>query len=138
VVQTERLSFNTKGNCDIIDITEAVSKKLSSARMKSGIVTMFVVGSTGGLTTVEYEPGLVKDINELFEKIIPSNKSYHHDETWHDGNGHSHLRASLLGPSLTVPFESGRLLLGTWQQIIFIDFDIRRRNREIILQFIGE
>ena len=138
VVQTERLSFNTKGDCDIIDITDAVSKKLSSTQMKNGIVTVFVVGSTGGLTTVEYEPGLVKDLNELFEKIIPSNQSYHHDETWHDGNGHSHLRASLLGPSLTVPFESGQLLLGTWQQIIFIDFDIRRRNRELILQFMGE
>lgn len=138
MVQTERLSFNTKGNCDIIDITDAVSKKISLAQMKSGVVTIFVVGSTGGLATVEYEPGLVKDINELFEKIIPSNESYHHDETWHDGNGHSHLRASLLGPSLTVPFESGRLLLGTWQQIIFIDFDIRRRNRELILQLMGE
>jgi len=138
VVKTERIVFNTRGNCDIIDITEMVSKKLNSVQIKDGIVTVFVIGSTGGLTTVEYESGLIKDISELFEKIIPSNRTYHHDDTWHDGNGHSHLRASLLGPSLTVPFESGQLLLGTWQQIIFIDFDIRKRNRELVLQFIGE
>lgn len=138
VVKTERIAFNTRGNCDIIDITEMINKKLGSVQIKSGIVTVFVIGSTGGLTTIEYEPGLIKDINELFEKIIPSNRTYHHDDTWHDGNGHSHLRASLLGPSLIVPFESGQLLLGTWQQIIFIDFDIRKRNRELVLQFIGE
>ena len=135
---TERISLSTNGRTDIIDITDDVQNLLTSLGLSEGNVTLFVSGSTGGLTTIEYEPGLLRDYPEFFEKLIPSTKRYHHDDTWHDGNGHSHLRASLQGASLVVPFSGGRLLLGTWQQIIFIDFDNRPRHREIIAQFIGE
>jgi len=137
-ILTESISFSTKGFNDIKDITPMVNEKLKSSNLKKGIVTIFVPGSTGGLTTMEYEPGLIKDLSNLLEKIIPSNVPYFHDETWGDRNGFSHLRASLIGPSLTVPFSGGRLLLGTWQQIIFIDFDNRPRSRNLIVQFIGE
>lgn len=137
VVLTEYLRFNTKGNADIIDITPDISEVLSSLNIKSGIVNISVIGSTGAITTCEYEPGLVKDIKELFDKYIPKG-SYNHDQAWGDGNGHSHLRSSLLGPSLTLPFSERKLLLGTWQQVIFIDFDNRSRNREIVLQLLGE
>jgi len=136
-VITEYLHFSTKGNCHVIDITPDVQGQLKKLSMKSGIVNISVTGSTGGLTTCEYEPGLVKDLQELFDRLIPAGE-HHHDAAWGDGNGHSHLRASLLGPSLTVPFSDRKLLLGTWQQIIFIDFDNRGRQREIVLQFIGE
>lgn len=136
-VVTEYLHFSTRGNCQVSDITPDVQEKLEKLSIKSGIVNVSVIGSTGGLTTCEYEPGLVKDLKELFDRLIPAGE-HHHDATWGDGNGHSHLRASLLGPSLTVPFSDRRLLLGTWQQIIFIDFDNRGRQREIVLQFIGE
>ncbi len=135
---TERISLSTNGRTDIIDITDDVQNLLTSLGLSEGNVTLFVSGSTGGLTTIEYEPGLLRDYPEFFEKLIPSNRRYHHDDTWHDGNGHSHLRASLQGASLVVPFSGGRLLLGTWQQIIFIDFDNRPRHREIIAQFVGE
>lgn len=139
MIITKQLNFKSKGHCDIIDITNEVEKEISNiAEINSGIITIFVPGATGGLTTVEYEPGLIKDLPELFEKLIPSNKSYHHDMTWHDGNGHSHLRASLLGPSITVPFVNKSLTLGTWQQIIFIDFDNKPRNRNLVLQIMGE
>jgi len=137
-VTTEYISFSTKGNADVIDITPDVSAKLKSSKIKNGIVTLNSIGSTGALTTCEYEPGLVQDIKEIFSKIIPQGVSYNHDEAWGDGNGHSHLRASIVGPSLTVPFVNGDLTLGTWQQIIFIDFDNRSRNRKIVLQFMGE
>jgi secondary thiamine-phosphate synthase enzyme len=136
-VITESISFSTKGFNDIKDITPSVREKLRSSNLKSGIITIFVPGSTGGLTTMEYEPGLIKDISDLLEKIIPSNIPYAHDKTWGDGNGFSHLRASLIGPSLTVPFSNGELLLGTWQQIIFIDFDNRPRSRKLVIQIIG-
>ncbi len=135
---TERISLSTNGRTDIIDITDDVQNLLTSLGLSEGNVTLFVSGSTGGLTTIEYEPGLLRDYPEFFEKLIPSNRRYHHDDTWHDGNGHSHLRASLQGASIVVPFSGGRLLLGTWQQIIFVDFDNRPRHREIIAQFIGE
>ena len=136
-VITKTFDLNTSGNCHIENITENVEAQLLETGISDGIVTIFVPGATGGLTTVEYEPGLIKDIPELFDKLIPAGR-YHHDETWHDGNGHSHLRASLLGPSITVPFVSKALTLGTWQQIVFIDFDARPRRREIIMQFMGE
>ncbi len=136
-VVTRTLDLETAGNCDITNITESVKEQLVDAGLTSGIVAIFVPGATGGLTTIEYEPGLIKDLPELFDKLIPARR-YHHDETWHDNNGHSHLRASLIGPSITVPFTSGTLTLGTWQQIIFIDFDSRPRRREIVLQFVGE
>lgn len=137
-VISDSLSLSTSGFSDMKDLTGDVSKKLSEHGLKNGIVNLFVPGSTGGLTTIEYESGLVKDFSELMEKIIPSNVSYHHDARWGDGNGFSHVRASLLGPSLTVPFSDGNLNLGTWQQIVFVDFDNRSRSRTILLQFMGE
>ncbi len=137
-VKNESLSFQTSGFNEMKDLTAEVSKKLSSSGLKDGIVTLFVPGSTGGLTTIEYESGLVKDFSELMEKIAPSDVTYHHDTAWGDGNGFSHVRASLLGASLTVPFSGGRLSLGTWQQIVFVDFDNRSRSRTILLQFMGE
>ncbi len=137
-VSTKKLSLNTKGNPDLINITEELSKALESSGLKNGSVTVFVVGSTAAITSFEYEPGLVRDVQELFEKIIPSNKQYNHDETWGDANGFSHLRASLQGPSLVVPFEAGKLLLGTWQQVVLAEFDNRPRQRQVIIQVIGE
>lgn len=136
-VHTEYIHLSTKGNADVIDITPEVQEILELGKIKSGIVNINVIGSTGALTTCEYEPGLVKDISEIFDKIIPAG-NYHHDQAWGDGNGHSHLRSSLVGPSLTLPFNNKKLILGTWQQIIFIDFDNRRRDRKIVLQFLGE
>lgn len=137
-VKSDSLSFSTGGFNDMKDLTGDVSQKLSDQGLKNGIVTLFVLGSTGGLTTIEYESGLVKDFSELMEKVIPSSVSYHHDARWGDGNGFSHVRASLVGPSLTVPFSNGTLNLGTWQQIVFVDFDNRSRSRTILLQFLGE
>jgi len=136
-VITKTLSLRTAGNCDITNITEHVADALRETGLADGIVTVFVPGATGGLSTIEFEPGLVQDLPELLDKLIPAGR-YHHDQTWHDNNGHSHLRATLMGPSLTIPFFRAALTLGTWQQIIFIDFDTRGRNRELILQFIGE
>lgn len=137
-VITESLTLDTKGNCQIVDITEQVSGTLNKSGLSKGIVVVFVPGATGGLTTVEYEPGLVKDLQELFDRLAPSNKEYHHNLKWHDGNGHSHVRASLLGPSITIPFVEGRLILGTWQQLIFIDFDVRSRSRNLVVHVMGE
>jgi len=137
-VINDSIQLSTSGFSDMKDLTEKVSEKLKTHKLQSGQVTIFVPGSTGGLTTIEYESGLEQDFTELMEQIIPSNKTYHHDARWGDGNGFSHVRASLLGPSLTVPFEKGKLMLGTWQQIVFVDFDNRSRSRSIVLQFIGE
>ncbi len=120
------------------DLTQDVSKKLSENKLQNGILNLFVPGSTGALTTIEHEPGLVEDFSELMEKVIPSNVTYHHDAKWGDGNGFSHVRAALVGASLNVPFSNGRLNLGTWQQIVFIDFDNRSRSRMVLLQFMGE
>lgn len=137
-VITERLQVSTKGHTDIIDITKSVAQLLAKHKLKDGNATVFVSGSTAGVTTVEYEPGLVKDLPEAFERVAPTGRSYHHDATWGDNNGYAHVRASLLGSSLTVPFEDGDLHLGTWQQIVLIDFDNRPRDRAIVVQFIGE
>ena len=137
-ILTDSFVVNSKGNSDIIDITNNVQDKINSSGFTEGNVLVFVGGSTAGITTIEFEPGLRKDYPNFFEKIIPSNVNYHHDQTWHDGNGHSHVRASLQGASLTVPFSGGELLLGTWQQIILIDFDNRSRKRNIIVQIIGK
>ena len=139
MVKTEILEISTKGNCDIIDITDEVRKAVFRSELLDGTVTVFNVGSTAGVTTIEYEPGLVKhDINAAFEKVAPKAGRYEHEETWHDDNGHSHVRASMLGPSLTVPFCKQELTLGTWQQIVLIDFDTRPRKRKIVCQIIGE
>ena len=137
-VVTKYLSLNTRGEGDILDITDAVFKAVVESGLKNGVVTVFVPGSTGALTTIEYEPGLLKDLPNMLERIAPRNIPYEHEKRWHDGNGHSHVRASLIGPSLTVPFIEGRLTLGTWQQIVFVELDIRSRSRRLILQIIGE
>ncbi len=139
MVKTEQIKVKTKGNCDVVNITEQVSKAVTQSKITSGTVTIFNIGSTAGITTTEYEPGLVNyDIAAVFEKIAPQNARYEHEETWHDDNGHSHVRAALLGPSLSVPIIDGRLTLGTWQQIILVDFDTRARTRTVICQIIGE
>ncbi len=136
-VVTDYIHLSTGGNADVVDITSDVDQKLQSAKMKKGIANISVIGSTGALTTCEFEPGLVQDIEEIFAKLIPAGH-YNHDEAWGDGNGHSHLRSSLVGPSITVPFDGKKLILGTWQQIIFIDFDNRSRDRKIVVTFLGE
>lgn len=136
-IHTLKLEEKTRGYCDIIDITAKVQEHVKKEKIQRGLVSLFVSGSTAALTTIEYEPGLVKDLKELLERIIPSNRKYHHDDRWGDDNGFSHLRASLLGPSLQIPIEGGRLLLGTWQQIVLLDFDNRPRTREILVQIMG-
>ena len=137
-VNTFNIHLSTHGNADIHNITEQVARVVAESGMKNGSVTVFTPSSTSALTTIEYESGALDDLRRLFEEIIPSNREYAHNERWGDGNGHSHVRAALLGASLTVPFVNGRLTLGTWQQIIFIDFDNRSRQRELILQVMGE
>ena len=134
----EQLRYNTKGSPQLLNITADLSRLLASSKLRQGSLTVFVVGSTAGITTFEYEPGLIQDVADLYEKMIPSSKHYHHDETWGDANGYSHLRAALTGPSLTVPFEEGRLLLGAWQQIVLAEFDNRPRQRHLIVQIMGE
>ncbi len=137
-VETSEISIQSKGNCDIIDITSQVVKKVEESGVNSGIVTLFVVGSTAGITTIEYEPNLVSDFKNMWDSVIPQNIPYEHNKTWGDGNGHSHVRASTLGASLMIPFVNKRLTLGNWQQIAFVDFDNRPRSRKIILQVLGE
>lgn len=137
-IVTGTIQISSRGNTDIIDLTPQVADRLREAGLIEGNLTVFVSGSTAGITTIEYEPGLLKDLPEAFEKIAPTGVVYHHDATWGDGNGFSHVRAALLGASLTVPFRDGRMLLGTWQQIVVIDFDNRPRNRNIVVQMIGE
>lgn len=138
MVVTRRIGLKTKGNCHILDITGQVTQEVAGSGLKDGTVTVFVPGSTGGVTTVEYESGLLSDLQDLFDRLAPSNISYQHNLRWGDGNGHAHVRAALLGASLTVPFVDKRLALGTWQQIVFIDFDNRPRSRELVLQLMGE
>lgn len=133
-----KLIIDTQGNPDLIDITEKIKDALETSGLKNGNLTVFVVGSTAGITTLEYEPGLIKDTQELFEKLIPKNKHYAHDQTWGDANGFSHLRAALQGPSLNIPFDNGKLVLGIWQQVVLTEFDNRPRQRQVILQIIGE
>ena len=137
-VFSQGFSLKTRGNDEVIDITGEVSDAVRTSGLSSGIVTVFVPGATAGVTTIEFEPGLVEDIDEMFERVVPQNREYHHNLRWHDGNGHAHVRASLLGPSLTVPFTDGRLTLGIWQQLILVDFDNKSRNREVVCQVMGE
>ena len=139
MVKTQEITIKTKGNCEVVNITEQVSEAVGRSDIGDGAVTVFNIGSTAGITTTEYEPGLANyDLKAAFEKIAPENARYEHEETWHDDNGHAHVRASLLGPSLSVPIVAGRLTLGTWQQIILVDFDTRPRIRTIICQIIGD
>jgi secondary thiamine-phosphate synthase enzyme len=139
MVKTEKIKVKTKGNSDIVDITKETMKAVGKSGVVCGTVTLFNVGSTAGITTTEYEPGLVKyDIAAVFERLAPANGRYEHEQTWHDDNGHAHVRATLLGPSLSVPVIDGQLTLGTWQQIILVDFDTRPRTRTVICQIVGE
>ena len=137
-VSTKTIEINSKGENDMVDITDQTLKAILESKLENGIVTIFISGSTAAVTTIEYEPGLRRDFPKMLNRIIPRDIEYKHDETWHDGNGHSHVRASLIGPSLTVPFKDGNLILGTWQQIVFCELDIRSRERRITLQIIGE
>ena len=135
---SETISLTTKGFSDILDITHQVDAVIDRSGAKNGLVTVFCPGSTGSVTTIEYESGVVKDLQKAIEKIVPSNISYEHDDRWGDGNGFSHVRAALMKPSLTLPLIKGKLALGTWQQIVFIDFDNRSRQRNLIVQIMGE
>ena len=137
-VQAQFISLNTRGNADVQDITAQVNHIVAKSELKNGIVTIFCPSSTSALTTLEFESGCVSDLRRLFEEILPSNREYAHNARWGDGNGHSHARAALLGASLTVPFVDGQLALGTWQQIIHVDFDVRPRSRELVVQVMGE
>lgn len=134
----KELSFWTKGETDIIDITTEIQGELSDAKVKSGIVVLFIPGSTGGLITIEHEPGLISDFKKAMGKLVPQELEYAHNLRWHDGNGHSHIRSSVIGSSLTIPFQNKKLLLGTWQQIALVDFDLHPRSRKLIMQIIGE
>lgn len=136
-IKTVIFEIATKGFNDIIDITQGVEDIIAKSELNEGNALIFVPGSTAGVTTIEYEPGLLKDYPDFLERLIPSDKSYKHDDTWHDGNGYAHLRSSLQGTSITIPFIGGELLLGTWQQVIVVDFDNRARDRKVIVQLIG-
>ena len=138
MVVTKKISLQSKGHCDIIDITPQVEQQLAETDINNGTVTLFVAGSTAGVSTIEFESGLVSDFQSMWERNVPRNIPYDHDRRWGDGNGFSHVRASLLGASLVVPFNDKRLTLGTWQQIVLVDFDNRSRSRQIILQIMGE
>jgi len=138
MVKTGSIQLSTRGNADVQDITAQVTQVVIDSELKNGTVTIFCPSATSALTTIEYESGCVSDLRRLFDEIIPSNREYAHNVRWGDGNGHSHVRAALLGPSLTIPFVEGSLTLGTWQQVIYVDFDIRARHRELVLQMIGE
>ena len=138
IVETKEITLQSRGDCDIIDITAQVAGNVEKSGIRNGTVTLFIVGSTAGITTIEYEPNLVSDFKAMWDRLIPQNIPYAHDKTWGDSNGHSHVRASTLGASLTVPFVNKRLALGTWQQIVFVDFDNRARSRKIVVQILGE
>jgi secondary thiamine-phosphate synthase enzyme len=135
---TERLEMRTSGEVEVVDVTDRVQSAVSGSGLTSGIACVFNPGSTGALTTIEYEPGLVRDLPDALERLFSKGIVYKHDETWHDGNGHSHIRASMIGPSITVPFVDGRLTLGTWQQIIFVELDNKPHNRSLVVQMIGD
>ena len=138
MVKTTSISLSSRGNADVQNITEGVASAVRSSEFKSGTVTLFCQSATSALTTIEYESGCVSDLRRLFDEIIPPDREYAHNARWGDGNGHSHVRAALLGASLTIPFVSGELTLGTWQQIIHVDFDTRPRQRQVVVQMIGE
>jgi len=137
-IVNERQEYATKGPGDLINITADLSKYLGKSFLVIGNMTVFAQGSTAGITTFEYEPGLIRDVRDFYDRVVPADRSYYHDETWGDANGYSHLRATLTGQSLTIPFESGKLLLGTWQQVVLAEFDNRPRKRLVIFQMIGQ
>ena len=138
MVVTSKIGIRTKGSCDLIDITGQVGQEVANSGVNSGTVTVFIAGSTAGVSTIEFEPGVLSDFHSMWERTVPRNIPYQHDRAWGDGNGFSHVRASLLGPSLTVPFTDKALALGTWQQIVVVDFDNRPRSRDVVLQIMGE
>ncbi len=138
MVSTGRISLSTKGFSDVLDITDKVARMVEDSGIQNGLVNVFCSGSTGGITTIEFESGVINDLKKAIEKIVPSNIPYEHDKRWGDGNGFSHVRAALMKPSLTVPIVKGKLTLGTWQQIVFMDFDNRGRDRKVVVQVVGE
>jgi secondary thiamine-phosphate synthase enzyme len=135
---TKTIQVKSRGENDMIDMTKQTSRLLTESKLDEGMVTVFVSGSTAAVSTIEYEPGLINDFPNMLSRVVPNDIEYKHDETWQDGNGHSHVRASLIGPSLTIPFKDGKLMLGMWQQIVLFEMDTRQRTREIIVQIIGE
>ncbi len=137
-VYSDKIKFGTKGHTDIIDITNFLDRKVQDSAIKNGLLNVFVPGATGALTTIEYEPGLVADLKSFFNHVLPENGMYNHNLTHPDSNGHSHIRASLIGPSITIPVVGSKMKLGVWQQIIFIDFDNIPRDRELVVQMVGE
>jgi len=134
----DEINIKTRKETEIVDITDDVQNVVAKSKIKNGIACVFVSGSTGAVTNMEYEPGLMKDLPDALERIAPKDMYYKHHETWHDDNGHSHVRASLIGPSITVPVKDGEIVHGTWQQIVFIEFDTSPRNRKIVIQIVGE
>lgn len=137
-IKTASISLNTCGDADVHDITNQIARHVTNSGFKDGIVTVFCPSATSALTTIEYESGALSDLRRLFEEIIPQDREYAHNARWQDGNGHSHVRAALLGPSLTIPFVDFKLTLGTWQQVIYVDFDVRPRHRQLVVQMMGE
>jgi len=134
----DKIPLDTQGEGDIRDITQQVQKIVQGSGIKNGLVCIFNSGSTGAVTTLEYEPGLLVDVPNALERLAPKDATYQHELRWHDGNGHSHVRASIIGPSLTVPLENGTLLLGTWQQIVFVELDVPHRSRNLVVQIVGD
>ena len=137
-VVSDTIKLQTEGEGDMIDMTSQLSNIVKESKIKNGTVTIFVSGSTAAVTTIEYESGLIHDFPEMLSRIVPKGLEYEHDNTWHDGNGHSHVRSSLIGPSITIPIIHGKLTLGTWQQVVLLEMDTRSRNRTVILQIMGQ
>lgn len=138
MIVSGEISFASKGFCHVVNLTDEIAEKVRHSGLAAGIVNVFTPSATSALTTIEFEPGLLKDLPEFFENVLPSDKSYHHDLTWHDGNGFSHMRSALIGPDITIPFLKGQLQLGTWQNVVFLDFDNRSRQRKVLVQIMGE
>jgi secondary thiamine-phosphate synthase enzyme len=137
-VKEYKITFRTRGFTDIKNITEEIKEKIHESGFKEGIAVVFVPGATGGVTTMEFEPGVIRDLQETFEKIAPQNGKYHHDHRWGDGNGYAHIRSAIIGTSVSIPFSNGNLQLGIWQSVVFIDFDNKPRRRELIVKILGE
>lgn len=138
MVETLTIQLETRGDADIVDLTDQLSAAVARSKILNGTITLFTPSATSAITTIEYESGCLSDLRRLFDEIIPQDRPYKHNARWGDGNGHAHVRAALLGPSLTIPLVDRRLVLGTWQQVIFIDFDNRPRRRELVVQIVGE
>ncbi|MBN1589563.1 MAG: YjbQ family protein [Pirellulales bacterium] len=138
MVHQETLTFHTRGHRDMHDLTESVARVVSQSKIQTGVAQVFAVGSTSAVSVVEFEPGLARDVPEMLDRLIPPSREYGHEQAWHDGNGHSHLQATLLGPSLAVPVSEGQLVLGTWQQVFHLDCDVRPRERTVVVTVLGE